>query len=275
MIAPPRRRRTPLLVLVASVTLAAACAEVGNPSAPAQLSVDSLPATVVLLGDVLRDSLGNPASLVARAFDIDGDELPDAPVRYALTSAASGITIDSVTGAISAPAQFVAGARQTGVFARIGRLQTPPFQITVVREPSAVLDDTAARVTDNVAQPSQQATLLATVVGDTSTAGTGGTPGPVAGQWVRFEPVAVPATLVDSVVLVADFTSTPSRHASWARTSASGVATQRARVYFNAGAPAATADTIDFRAILMVRGEPVDTASILLPILTRPAGTSR
>ena len=270
---PPRRVPFPALlpVLAATLSLATACADVGNPDAPAQLSVDSLPAATVLLGDVLRDSLGNPASLVAHAFDIDGDELPDAPVRYALTSTASGITIDSVTGVITAPAQLNGAARQTGVFARVGRLQTPPFQVLVVREPSAILDDTAARVTDNVAQASQQATLLATVVGDTSTAGGNGPPGPVAGMWVRFEPVSIPAALVDSVVLVADFTSIPSRHASWARTSSAGVATQRARVYFDADAPVATADTIDFRAILMVRGEPVDTASVLLPILTRAA----
>ncbi len=269
----PMRRLTPLLFVAATATLAAACAEVGSPGGAAQLSVDSLSASAVLLNDVLRDSAGTPVALTAHAFDIEGDELPDAPVRYGLTSTASGITIDSVTGEISAPmTRFTGATRQTGVFARVGGLQTPPFTVTVVREPSAVRDDTAARVTDDITTAFRQATLTATVVGDTSVEGTAtAPPGPVPGVWVRFEPASVPASLVDSVVLVGDFTMTPTRYRSWSRTSASGVATQLVRVYFAPGGPAATADTLDFRAILLVRGQPVDTASILLPILTRPA----
>ena len=275
MTAVRQRHFAPSLVLAAAAVLSTACAEVGSPNAPAQLSVDSLRATTVLLGDVLRDSAGNPVVLSARAYDIDGDEIPDAPVRFAITNPASGITIDSVTGAIAAPANAFTGAvRQTGVYARIGRLQTPPFSITVARAPSTILNDTAALVTDDITAASQQATLLATVLGDTTLAGTADPAvplGPVPGVWVRFEPVSIPAALVDSVVLVDDFTTTPLRRRSWVRTSAAGVATQRARVFFDADGPAATADTIDFRAILLVRGEPVDTGIVRLPILTRPA----
>ena len=268
----PMRRLTPLVFVAAATTLAAACAEVGSPNSPAQLSVDSLGASAVLLDDVLRDSAGAPIAIHAHAFDLEGDELEDAPIRYVLTNPASGIAVDSVTGVISAPiTQFTGATRQTGVFARVGGLQTPPFTVTVIRAPDAVLDDTAARVTDDVASAFRQATLTATVVGDTSVAGTAtAPPGPVAGVWVRFEPVSIPASLVDSVVLVGDFTTTPIRRRSWSRTSAGGVATQLVRVYFAAEGPAATADTLGFRAILLVRGLPVDTASILLPILTRP-----
>ena len=271
-----RHRLTPFAVLAAATALSAACAEVGSPDAPAQLSVDTLRATTVLLDDVLRDSAGTPIFLSASVYDIDGDEIADAPVRFSITNPASGITIDSVTGEIAAPITAFTGAvRQTSVFARIGRLQTPPIAIAVVRAPTTVLDDTAALVTDNIATTSQQATLAATVLGDTTVAGNGaatGIPqGPVGGVWVRFEPVSIPATLVDSVVLVDDFTTTPLRRRSWARTASNGIATQRARVFFNAEGPVATADTIDFRAILLVRGEPVDTATVRLPIVTRAA----
>ena len=66
--------------VVAGAVLAMACSEAGTgPGGIAAVSFDSLPSPGLVLGDTLRDALGNVAPLSAVAYDVDGvrhDEMP-------------------------------------------------------------------------------------------------------------------------------------------------------------------------------------------------------
>ena len=133
---------------------AAACVEIATgPGGVASVRLDRVPPSIIV-GDVLRDSTGAPTAVRAVAFDDDGAEMPDAPLRYLyvpLREDTTGrddraIVVDSLTGtARAAGPPFVATRGRLGV--RIGdRLQVFDT-VAIVPRPDSLArggQDTAA-----------------------------------------------------------------------------------------------------------------------------------
>ncbi|MGH7651288.1 MAG: hypothetical protein ACREMS_05540 [Gemmatimonadaceae bacterium] len=94
-----RRSVTALAAIVAITAGAYACGDVsGSSTSVLSLQFDSLASPSVVIGDSLRDTLGNVALPVVHAFNFSGDEIMSAPIWF--QSPDSGVTVDSVTGII-------------------------------------------------------------------------------------------------------------------------------------------------------------------------------
>ena len=135
-----------LTTLAVALIAGAACTDL--PSDPnAAFSVEFRPAgsPSVVLGDELRDSLGIPAPLQAIAFNVKGDTIRGAPVRYRLvrnkadTLLPPPATIDSVTGRVVASSTPSDATRSFRVYAEIGGLQSVPETLYVTRRPDRLV----------------------------------------------------------------------------------------------------------------------------------------
>jgi hypothetical protein len=95
-----RQRSLAVLTAVLGITISAyACGDInGSSTSVLSLQFDSLASPSVVIGDTLRDTLGNVALPVVRAFNFSGDEIPSPPIWF--QSPDSGVTVDSVTGTI-------------------------------------------------------------------------------------------------------------------------------------------------------------------------------
>lgn len=92
----------------------------------------------IVNGDQLRDTLGNVDSLVATVFNSSGDTIHGAPLRYVHADTSHVVSIDSVTGHVT--------AIDTGfarVVAQAGSLQSPPETLFVVATPTLFSNVTA------------------------------------------------------------------------------------------------------------------------------------
>lgn len=83
--------------VTAAMVGATACTKIPtDASAVLSLTVDSLPAPAVVLGDTLRDSTGRAAPLHATVFNFQGMAISNPPLRFSALD--RGVTVDSVTG---------------------------------------------------------------------------------------------------------------------------------------------------------------------------------
>jgi hypothetical protein len=150
-------RRLGALAAVTAVTAVAACVEItAGPGGVASIRLFDVPPSIVI-GDVLRDSLGNELRLRGEAFDEDDQPVADAPFRFTyvpLTRDTSvrddtALVVDSVTGAVRATGpRFVAQQGRVGL--RLGgRLQVLDT-LDIVPRPTrldrAAADGDSARV---------------------------------------------------------------------------------------------------------------------------------
>lgn len=87
-----------------------------------------LPSMVV--GDSLRDTLGNVDSLQAIVFNASGDTIPDAAIRYVHADTTHIVNIDSISGTAVA-----LDTGQARVVAQASTLQSPPETLFVVPAP--------------------------------------------------------------------------------------------------------------------------------------------
>ncbi|MEP7087538.1 MAG: hypothetical protein ABI884_09395 [Gemmatimonadota bacterium] len=132
-----------MAVLAAAVAAGAACGDSkSGPNVPLsiQFAPPQLPSMIV--GDQLHDTLGNVDSLRAIVFNSTGDTIPDAAVRYQHADTTKIVTIDSVTGHVTASDTGIAR-----VVAQTSGLQSPPETLFVVATPTVFghttnLDDT-------------------------------------------------------------------------------------------------------------------------------------
>lgn len=102
-----------LAILLVVTAGAYACSDVsGSSTSVLSLQFDSLAAPSVVIGDSLRDTLGNVVRPVVHAFNFSGDEIAVPPVWF--QSPDSGVTVDSLTGIVvgdslrSTPARIIA-----------------------------------------------------------------------------------------------------------------------------------------------------------------------
>jgi hypothetical protein len=120
------RRALAGLVTVVTATIVGSCIDFGAPATGvASISTLILPSPSVIIGDVLRDSLGAAAPLVITAFDGSGNPLPTEHISYFAID--STIQVDS-NGLVHGILRDTAGAR---LAAAAGGLQTQPVRIPV------------------------------------------------------------------------------------------------------------------------------------------------
>jgi hypothetical protein len=127
-----RRGRRALFGAAVAIVVAA-CVELGGPSeGVVSISNLTLPYPSVVIGDLMRDSLGNPSPVTITAFGSNGEAIPgeavsffalDTTLRIDADGTIHGLFRDSVGGRV------VAGA---------GGLQTPPHRVIVTIAPTTV-----------------------------------------------------------------------------------------------------------------------------------------
>jgi hypothetical protein len=118
-----------------------------GPNAP--LSIEFVPPQLpsMLVGDELHDTLGNVDSLHAILFNSSGDTLPEGQARFMHADTTHIVTIDSVTGRVTA--NDTGAAR---VVAQASNLQSPPETLFVVQTPTSFAPATALIDTLNYAR---------------------------------------------------------------------------------------------------------------------------
>lgn len=105
-----------------------------DPGAVAAIQFDSLPSPSVVVGDTLRDTLGVARRLRATAFNLEGQPITGAMLRY--RSPDRGVRVDSVTGIVTADSARATPAR---IIAQAGGLQSAPDSLYVVQTPDSIL----------------------------------------------------------------------------------------------------------------------------------------
>jgi hypothetical protein len=128
-----------LLLAAAGVS----CGE-GNtgPDVPLSIEFNSRQLPSLVVGDSLRDTLGNVDALHAVVFNSTGDTIPDAGVRYIHADTSHVVSIDSVTGRV-----FANDTGSARVVAQTSGLQSPPETLFVVQAPDAFTDSTSLQDT--------------------------------------------------------------------------------------------------------------------------------
>jgi len=124
-----------------------ACLDLGGPK-EGVISISSLhlPSPSVVVGDLMRDSLGNPAPLSITAFGPNGEELPGEPVTFVTLDSTVRIDADGTLHGITID---TLGAR---VIAGAGQLQTPPQRVIVTVAPTTATKSTTSTPIQFVAE---------------------------------------------------------------------------------------------------------------------------
>lgn len=135
------RPRLLVLAAIAAATLAAACTDLpSDPKTPFSAAMRTRTSRVVALGDTLRDSAGVAAPLRAIAFNLDGDSIPGATIRYfAAFGDSVPVTVDPVSGYVVARPERRYAGRRAILVASVGSLQTPAETIRVTLRPDAIV----------------------------------------------------------------------------------------------------------------------------------------
>ena len=126
-----RPARRALFGAAVAIVVAGCAVELGGPK-DGVLSITNLklPSPSVVIGDLMRDSLGNPSPLSIKAFGANGEEMIVTPVFVALDTT---VTIDS-DGTIHGITKDTLGGR---IVASAGGLQTPPQRVIVTIAPTS------------------------------------------------------------------------------------------------------------------------------------------
>lgn len=162
-----RARRA--LIGAAAVSVAAACVELGGPK-DGVVSISSLKMAYpsVVVGEILRDSLGAPAPLSIVAFGPSGEVLDSEAITFLALDSTVSVDPD---GTVHGLRRDTLGGR---VVATAGGLQTPPLRVivtvaptTVTRsvDPTAIAFDTSLSKRDSTAETNASPPLTVTVVG--------------------------------------------------------------------------------------------------------------
>lgn len=154
------------LISGAVVVVAVACIDLGGPKGGVvSISGLGLPSPSVVLGDMMRDSLGIPAPLSITAFDDAGNPIPGEPVAFVALDTTISVDVDGLVRGLfrdSLGGRVVAGA---------GSLQTLPARIIVTVKPDTAIKGTEATqinfdlLADTTSQTNRSPLLAVTVTG--------------------------------------------------------------------------------------------------------------
>ena len=284
------RLAPPFLVVAAAII--AACSEAGTgPGGIAAVSFDTLPSPGLVIGDTLRDADGNVATLTAHAFDVDGEEVVNAPIRWIALSRDSSsnrerdsLAVDSITGIVTAPfhsdsALYARRGATVRVLPQVHGLPGPVRQIALTLRPDLLsVADSALRqfgpkLGDTSGTARSSPPIPARVLHDSALAGTTLLP-------VRAWRVSYALEYRGSVV-------SPDSRAIWLvddsfrrsvvdTTDGQGLAGRRVRVVPDSLAITGTeVDTITVIISTTWRGQPVAGSPQRLKLPVRPTVTAR
>lgn len=270
------RRSLGAVAALAAAWLAVACLEISSPvTGISAITTVLLPTPSVVVNDVLRDTLGAPASLAVYAFAPNGDTVRDVVIRYFAIDSTHKLHVDSMTGnargdSLSPFAKVV--ARVTPVNGK-GTIQTLQVPLPVVPTPIGVTKADALidfpfnpTTLDTLGSGVLSPTLDVTVVGKADTT--------IQSYIVSYKIVRMPTSKIlgEPTVRILDRTGNDS---TIAVTSSSGVASRQLRVRLIAipdvlRSPPAT-DTVVVQVRVLFQGRPLPvTPSDSFKLVLRP-----
>jgi hypothetical protein len=255
------------LVLGATVVVAS-CIDLGGPSQDVTSISNLKPAyPSVVIGDVLRDTLGNPAPLSIVAFGSNGDTLAGQAVSFIALD--SSVTVDA-DGTVHGVRRDSLGGR---VVAGTGGLQTPAQRIFVTIAPTQAASGTTSAsiqfdpaATDTTASTNWSSALVLNLTGAAAAA--------AQGYVVSYSLIRAPAPETAGVATA--YVGDDSRNSPADTTDTKGVASRKAVVRLSTVSKALLAgtitDTIIVRAHVKylgaeVPGSPVD---YVIPVSKKP-----
>lgn len=199
--------RTATILVVIGAIIGVACVDMSAPSGPASISPLQLPSPSVVVGDVMRDSLGAPAKLDVIAYDANGGRLSGVSPQFFVTDSGAPATVDlsgTVTGTKLGTVHVVG---------QIGTLQTLPAAIPVTVAPTLIAP-TSTTADTIIAPLSVDTTQRGTAAAAVTVTGVGATaPVGAAGFIVKYTLLHAPATSASSkspAVFLADDQGNPS-----------------------------------------------------------------
>jgi hypothetical protein len=255
-------------LLAAATTLLVACIDLGGPSQDVvSISNLRLPYPSVVIGDVLRDTLGNPAPLSIVAFGRAGDTLAGQTVSFIAIDSTVKVDPDGIVHGVT---RDTLGGRVVG---GTGGLQTPAQRIIVTIAPTDVTSGTAstsiqfdATALDTTASTNWSQGLALTVTGASGAAAQGYV---VSYALIRSPPPDTPGALTAYI-------GDDSRHSAADTTDTRGIASRKAVVRLGSVSKALLAgsitDTIIVRAHVKylgaeIAGSPID---YIIPVSKKP-----
>jgi len=126
-------------IALAAVAAGASCGEgKTGPNDPLSIEFNAPQLPSMVVGDQLRDTLGNIDSLRAILFNASGDTIQNGPVRFIRADTTHIVTIDSITGHVMAT-----DTGEARVVAQASSLQSPPETLFVVEAPNIFANVTA------------------------------------------------------------------------------------------------------------------------------------
>ncbi|HUF26924.1 MAG TPA: hypothetical protein VMM18_08090 [Gemmatimonadaceae bacterium] len=249
-----------LAAFAGSVGLCLACAEIGPAGRPASIAFEDFPAPAVVAGDTLRDISGAAVPLRASVLDARNNPVPDAAVRF--------IAIDD--GLLITDDHFVIGetaGESVRIFAEVDGLQTGVVRLDVTRRPDEVRGESDPEEVLEYVPPlivTSDPFTVRVLHRDPSAPLDSVVPRYI----VRFEVVGmapgdtVPGYLVDErgIRSLVDTTD------------AEGLAARRFRL--NPATLQELVDTLEIRAAVDYRGEPVAGSPVSFLLIIRPTPAS-
>jgi len=178
--------RIATILVVIGAVIGVACVDMSAPKGAASISGLQLPSPSVVVGDVMRDSTGAPATLSVIAYDANGAKITDLATQFFVTDTGAPATLDA--------SGMLTGTKlgTVHVVGQIGALQTPVAAIPVTVAPkliartAATIDTIRAPLSTDSTQRAH-ADIGVTVSGDSSDQ-------KAAGFIVKYTLVYAPAT---------------------------------------------------------------------------------
>jgi hypothetical protein len=191
--------RIATILAVIGAVIGVACVDMSAPKGPASISALVLPSPSVVIGDVMRDSVGAPAKLSVIAYDGNGARLTDVSAQFFVTDTGAAASVD-LSGTVT-------GTRvgTLHVIGQVGSLQTPVATIQVTVAPtliarvSTTVDTLFAPIsTDSIQRGKKAAAVL--VTGD----GAVGAAGFIVKYTLVYAPATIPSSQTPAVFLADD-----------------------------------------------------------------------
>jgi hypothetical protein len=253
---------------VGAAMLVASCIDLGGPSQEVvSISSLKLPYPSVVVGDVLRDTLGNPAPLTITAFGSTGEELTGQTISFIAVDPSVSVDAD---GTVRGLVRDTLGGR---VVAGTGGLQAPAQRVIVTIAPTTVTSGTTSpsiqfdsAATDTTTSTNWSTALALTVTGASNAA--------AQGYVVSYSLIRSPAPETPGAVTA--YIGDDAKHSSADTTDTKGAASRKAVIRQTAVSKALRAgtmiDTIVVRARVKylgvdVAGSPVD---YVIPVSKKP-----
>lgn len=232
-----------------------------DPTAVVALAFDTLPYPAVVALDSLRDDAGVAQPLRASAINSDGNEIPDAPIRY--LSLDPGVSV-SDDGFVISTDLSVGSAR---VVAQVGDLQSRPLTVVVTVAPdSAVRDGTIDTLRYELANPASNVSsgITLRVLSNAVTP-----PANVRGWIVRYSISFRGAPVAPTDTTLAWMVDEGGRRSAVDTTATDGRASRRLRLV-PTGLGAVADDSLLVTATVQAYGQPLTGTPVQATIHVRP-----